>query len=321
MQRVIVTGATSMIGAALIKECIKNKVETLAIVRKGCTKLGRLMESAYMKVVECDLEQLSSMKIQDQYDVCYHFAWAYPAREVRDDPVLQEKNIRYTLDAVQLAAKAGCKKFIGAGSQAEYGPREGMITPNTEINPQLSYGMAKSAAGMLSGKLCGVYGMTHIWGRIFSVYGCNDNEGTMLTYAIDQFLKGESAKFSSAVQMWDYLYEDDAGKIFYLLGERVERNSVYCIANGAYRPLKEFIYEMKDAFGPGAKCEFEVETGRLSAGLQPDVNALLQDIAYKPEVTFKEGITKMIAHRTKMFKGGGKRFVKNVFPAPGRTAA
>lgn len=321
MQRVIVIGATSMIGTALIKECIKNKVETLAIVRKGCTKLGRLMESAYMKVVECDLEQLESMKIQGQYDTCYHFAWAYPAREVRDDPILQEKNIRYTLAAVRLAAKVGCKKFIGAGSQAEYGPREGIITPDTEINPQLSYGMAKYAAGMLSRKLCGMYGMTHIWGRIFSVYGCNDNEGTMLTYAIDQFLKGEPARFSSAVQMWDYLYEDDAGKIFYLLGERVERDNVYCIANGSCRPLKEFIYELKDAFGSGAECEFEEETGRLLVGLQPDVNVLLKDIEYKPEVTFKEGIKKMIEHRTKMFKGGGKRFVKNVSPALGRTAA
>lgn len=300
MQRVIVTGATSMIGTALIKECIKNNVNVLAIARKGSKRRERLEKSAYMDVMECDLDELASASIEGPFDTCYHFAWAHTSRETRDNPLLQEENIRYTLDAVELAARAGCRKFIGAGSQAEYGSVGHVVTPNTPVHPQIAYGMAKHAAGMLSRKLCGMYGMTHIWGRVFSVYGKNDNEGTMLSYAIDQFLKGEPARFSSAVQMWDYLYEEDAGKIFYLLGERVGDDKVYCIANGAYRPLKEFIYEMKDAFGPGAECEFAAEPGELAAGLQPDASDLFLDIAYRPKVTFREGIQKMIAHRRKM---------------------
>lgn len=300
MRRVIVTGATSMVGTALIKECLKNNVETLAVVRTGCQKLGRLPKSALIKVVECDLSQLASLQIKGPFDACYHFAWAHTEKETRDDPLLQEKNIRHTLSAVELAARAGCRKFIGAGSQAEYGSVGHLTAPDTPAHPLTAYGMAKYAAGMLSRKLCGMRGMTHIWGRIFSVYGENDNEGTMLSYAIGQFLKGEPARLSSAAQMWDYLYEEDAGKIFFLLGERVEDDKVYCIANGACRPLREFICEMKDAFGPGAECEFAAGPGRQAAGLQPDVSALLEDIAYRPQVTFQEGIKKMIAHKRKM---------------------
>ncbi len=297
MRRVIVTGATSMIGTAFVKECMKNRVEALAIVRKGCTKLGRLPKSEYLEVVECNLDRLASLQIKDKkYDALYHFAWSHTAKETRDDPLLQEKNIRYTLDAVQLAAKAGCRKFIGAGSQAEYGPKKGIITPKTEANPQLAYGIAKYAAGKLSRNLCGMYGMIHIWGRIFSVYGKNDNDGTMLSYAMHQFFTGQPAKFSSATQMWDYLYEDDAGKMFYLLGEHIEDNKVYCIANGSYQPLKTFILEMKEVFGPDAECEFA--PGEPSnGGLQPDTSDLVHDISYRPIVTFKEGIQKMIAHK------------------------
>ena len=44
MKRVVVTGATSMIGVALIKECIKNGVEVLAIVRRQSVNLNRLPE-------------------------------------------------------------------------------------------------------------------------------------------------------------------------------------------------------------------------------------------------------------------------------------
>ena len=209
MRRVIVTGATSMVGAALVKECLKNNVETLVVVRAGCKKLKRLPKSALIKVVECDLDQIASLQIKGSFDICYHFAWAHTSKENRDNPSLQEENVRYTLDVVELAARAGCRKFIGAGSQAEYGSVGHLITPDTPADPQTAYGAAKYAAGILSRKLCAKYGMMHIWGRIFSVYGKNDNEGTMLSYAIGQFLKGEPAMLSAATQMWDYLYEED----------------------------------------------------------------------------------------------------------------
>lgn len=53
----------------------------------------------------------------------------------------------------------------------------------------------------------------------------------MLNYAIDSFMKGEPAKFSFATQMWKYLYEEDAGKVFYLLGEKEVDSGIYCAAN------------------------------------------------------------------------------------------
>lgn len=304
MQRIVVTGATSMIGTALVKECIKNNIEILAIVRKGSARLGRLPKSEMIEIVECSLEQLDSIRdIKKNYDTFYHFAWGYTEKCSRDDPVLQEENIRYTLNAVELAHRLGCHKFIGAGSQAEYGRVDHMIRPDTAENPQISYGIAKYAAGRLSRKLCVKYNMVHIWGRIFSVYGKNDNEGTMLTYAISQFMQGKPARFSSAEQMWDYLYEEDAGRIFYLLGERIEENKVYCIASGESRPLKEFILEMQKAFGTGAKCEFAAGDSRQPAGLQADVRELFRDLTYRPVVTFEEGIKKMIECRKMELKG------------------
>ena len=45
MQRIIVTGATSMIGTALIKECIKKGIEVYAVVRAFSGKKMRLPQS------------------------------------------------------------------------------------------------------------------------------------------------------------------------------------------------------------------------------------------------------------------------------------
>lgn len=298
MKRVVVTGATSMIGAALIEECVKNDVEVLAIIRGRSTRLSRLPESKLVETVECSLDNLEFLNIQGKsYDVFYHFAWDYTSKQDRDNPILQEKNIKYTLDAVTLAKRLNCKKFIGAGSQAEYGKVDGVINENTPVNPSISYGMAKYAAGRLSEKLCNEYGMTHIWTRIFSVYGKYDNEGTMLLYAIDKFLKSEMAEFSAGTQMWDYLYETDAGRIFYELGKRICNNSVFRVANGESRPLKSYIEEVRGIFKETTQCVFDTSRNTALLGLEVDTKDLEAAIGYRPQVSFLEGIKEVVEYR------------------------
>lgn len=299
MQRVVITGATSMLGVALLKECIGHGVEVLAIIRRHSPHKDRLPDSELLKICECNLDNLDTIAEMDKpYDVFYHMAWVYTAKEQRDNPILQEENIKYTLDAVRLAKRLGCKKFIGAGSQAEYGKVDGVITPDTPVNPLTAYGMAKYAAGMMSKKLCEQYQIVHVWGRVFSVYGRYDREETMINYAIDCFLKGKTAKFSSATQMWDYLYEEDAGKIFFLIGEKVENNKVYCIASGEARPLKEFILEMKDIFGLGVVCAFAEQSGKGDIiNLQADVEAYVKDIGFRPQCSFEKGIRSLIGYQ------------------------
>lgn len=90
-------------------------------------------------------------KVTGSFDTFYHIAWGYTGAARNKSTRLQSKNIDYTLDAVEAAAKLGCKRFIGAGSQAEYGPldRE-MIGPDAPEHPTTPYGVSKLAAGKLS---------------------------------------------------------------------------------------------------------------------------------------------------------------------------
>lgn len=304
MRRVVVTGATSMLGTALIEVCIRENIEILAIVRENSLRLKRLPQSDLVKVMECPLEHLD--KLYDfaehckRYDVFYHFAWDYAGKQYRDNPTLQEMNIKSTLDAVKLAQKLGCKKFIGAGSQAEYGYVEGIIDEKTPVSPNSAYGIAKYAAGRLSGKLCEEYEITHIWARIFSVYGKNDNEGTMINYAIDQFLNNEKAVFTAGTQMWDYLFEKDAGVIFYKLGMNVCENKVFRIASGKSMPLKWYIEEIRNGIGWLTECEYENKENSPLLGFQVNTEDLEKLINYKAEISFTEGIKDVVEYRKKL---------------------
>ena len=297
MNKIVVTGATSMIGVSTINEAIKNNVEVLAIVRPNSNNLNRLPNSSLIKVLDCELDKLDTIDcIDDDYDVFYHFAWGNTDKTSRNDPILQENNIKYSLDAVNLAKKLGCKKFIGAGSQAEYGRVEGKLNASTPINPDIAYGMAKYAAGRLTNLRCKELGIEHIWVRILSVYGIYDNPNTMISYAVNELLAGHEPEFTKCEQKWDYLFSEDSARAFYLIGEKGKANKIYCLGSGIARPLADYVkvinklLEKPENTGIGKKDYAPNQVMHLEA----DISELTTDTGFKPKITFEEGLKRTI---------------------------
>lgn len=297
MKRIVLTGATSMLGVALIEECINNEIEVLAITRRNSDNITRIPESKLIKVVECNLNKIKELNgIKGSYDLFYHFAWDYTSKEKRDNARCQNYNIEYTLDAVELAKKLNCHTFIGAGSQAEYGRISDVISPSSPINPESAYGAAKYAAGKLSRLMCRDLQMKHIWTRIFSVYGRYDNEGTMIRYAIEELLKGRKPSFTKSEQKWDYLYSKDAGRAFYLIGQVGIDKSIYCLGSGKVKTLSEYIKIINQmvnpdiAVGIGDKDYVNNQVMHLCA----DISSLTKDTGFQPKYQFEEGIAETI---------------------------
>lgn len=126
------------------------------------------------------------------------------------------------------------------------------------------------------------------------------SNGTMLRYAINCFNNNEVAKFSSGKQYWNYLYEDDAGKMFYLLGKKDIDSGIYNIASNSSRILREYIEECASLFD-NPKYEFAKEDNNNVYGLNVDVSKVIKALDYIPKVDFKEGIVNMI----EIIKTGG----------------
>lgn len=298
MKQVVIDGVTSMLGLALLNECISNEIKVLAIARTDSRRLNAVPESKFVRVVKCNLEGLKELKIEDAEDseVYYHFAWGNTFTDERKDVFLQIPNIQYTLDAVQLAKRLGCRLFVGAGSQAEYGRVSGRIGPDTPVEPDVAYGIAKYAAGKMAKVLCEELGMEYIWTRTFSVYGIGDNATTLVMYAIDKLLKGEKPSFTRAEQKWDYLYSKDAGRAFRLIGEKGKNGRVYCIGSGQNRELKDYIYLIREAIDGSLPLGIgEREYAPLQVmNLLSDITLLREDTGFEPQYTFEEGIRETI---------------------------
>lgn len=299
MKKVIVTGATSMIGQALIEECLTHDVQVCAVIRKDTGRRDRLPVHPNLQLVECGLEEMEQLpdRISGDWDTFYHIAWGYTGAARNKSVLLQSRNIDYTLQAVQAASKLGCTRFIGAGSQAEYGPLNQEKTgPDAPEHPTTPYGVSKLAAGKLSRLLCEELGMEWIWPRIFSVYGIYDKESTMVMTALRQFARGEETAFTPGEQQWDYLYSKDAGKAFYLIGEKGKAGSIYCVGSGQSRRLKEYILKIRDMVAP----EADPGIGKKPYPAQPvmklcaDIRNLTEDTGFIPDYEFSEGIAEMV---------------------------
>lgn len=298
MKHIVVTGATSMIGVALIEECLRHDIEIYAVVRSSSGKAGRLPLSEKIHLTDCSLENLPDLpgRIPGGCDTFYHIAWGNTGEARNKSTELQSRNIFYTLQAVRAAAELGCSRFIGAGSQAEYGPMDvEKISPDSPVNPSTPYGASKLAAGHLAGMLCRELGMECIWPRIFSVYGKYEKETTMVASGLRKMLAGEPTEFTPAMQRWDYLYSRDAGRAFYLIGEKGKGGSVYCVGSGQARPLKEYIEEMAALTGagkPGIGAK-PYPPGAVM-NLCADIGTLTGDTGFIPEYTFEQGIRETI---------------------------
>lgn len=298
--KVVITGPTGAIGMALVQKCIQEHTEVLAICHRGSKRISQIPKHPLVRVLEADLHELRELECIGEYDVFYHLAWDGTFGNARNDMYLQNKNVKYTLDAVSFAKRLGCTTFIGAGSQAEYGRAEGLLTSNTPTFPENGYGMAKLCAGQMSRKLCEELQMKHIWVRILSVYGPYDGVNTMISSTITKLSHGERASFTPGEQMWDYLYSEDAANALYLLASKGMDEKTYLLGSGVVRPLKDYIQEIYDVV-----CEKYEQVGELGIGdvgysdkqvmyLGADITELAEDTGFEPKVSFEEGIRKML---------------------------
>lgn len=297
--KAVITGATGAVGMALISELIKNDIEVLVLSRPGSSRNERLKLGDKVKVAECDLKDLKDYQPTsgESYDWFFHFGWIGTTGQARNDMHLQNKNVEYTLDAVDLAHRFGCTAFIGAGSQAEYGRVEGKLSDKTPTNPEMGYGIAKLCAGSMSRIKCASLGMRHIWVRILSVYGPYDNEVSMVISTLRKMIAGETPEFTAGEQMWDYMYSEDAARALLALAERGRGGEVYCLGSGKEAMLKEYIIKMRDAANPacglglGKRPYAENQVMYLCA----DIEKLTADTGFVPSVSFDEGIAKTVA--------------------------
>ena len=286
MKAAVITGASGMLGQALIRLLVKKGISVYAVVRPDSPQNARIPEYSLVKKVECNLSELNLLpdKIGCDCDAFFHFGWGGTFGATRNNMYGQLDNVGGTIDAVEAAHKLNCSVFLGAGSQAEFGrvPDGVKLSSKLKENPETGYGIAKLCAGQMSRAVCREYGIRHIWTRILSVYGPGDKDRTMVMSGICSMLKGESPKYTK--------------------GD--------CVGSGQPRMLKEFITDIRDAANPDQELRFgEVPYyDKQVMYLCADIEELQKDTGFQPATDFKKGIRETVAWRKAVSQEGNYKY-------------
>ena len=291
MKKILITGATGMIGSAIIRKALKQDYEITCLVRKNSSRINNIPKDERVKIIDCDISDYNTLELDDTYDVFMHLAWNKTSVGGRDDVDCQLKNVEYTLDAVRLAKRCGCSVFVGAGSQAEYGVQTVPLTPNLQVNPESGYGIAKYTAGKFARLLCSQIGIRFNWLRVLSVYGKNDGENTLISYVIRELKNGRSPELTPCEQTWDYLNCDDAARAFLAVAEKGIDGKTYPLGSGRGRKLSEYLEDIRSAINPSVQLGFGKKEyyPHQPMYLVADVSELEKDTGWKAKVEFWEG--------------------------------
>lgn len=295
--RAFVTGATGQLGSYLVRDLLSrgHKVAVLLRDPSNAWRISSVLDSCEVIVGKIEsITQIQSSLTAWKPDVCFHLAWFGVTAEFRNDPRQVSVNGKGSLELLEVLANAGCKSFIGVGSQAEYGIVDGILFEHLPLAPVTAYGVTKHSVRLLSEKFCELAGIRHVWFRLLATYGPGDNEDHLIPFVLRKLLAGNRPSLTPAEQKWDYLYVSDAARALLLAAENDAVQGIMNLGCGDARSVRWIVESLRDWIDP----QLPLGVGDIPYRhdqvmfLQADIQQVSSKLGWKPEISWEEGISK-----------------------------
>ena len=299
MRRAFVTGATGFIGSYLVRELLSQNYEVAMLVRAE-SDLWRI-DDVHQRMRHVIWNGTAVDSFAESFrefapDTVFHLGWSGVGNSHRNQLSQLTDNINVSVALTQLSVECGVQQFVGAGSQAEYGPVNSIIDEHVLPRPTTLYGAAKLSVGILTERIAAIGGMKHAWLRIFSTYGPKDNPQWMLPSLISCLHRGERPALTRGEQLWDFLHVEDAARAFVAAAES-HTNGVFNLGSGEANPLRKVIEMVRDLINPALPLGFGEVPYRPDQVmcLQADIMRITSETGWRPQTPLLEGLAKCVA--------------------------
>lgn len=281
--RVLVTGATGLIGRHLAAPLAARGYEVVALSRHGAGLRGDLL---------ADPEGVAERAGADHL---IHLAW-HDAPTGRWTAAENLDWVVATLRLLRAFARQGGKRAVLVGSCAEYDwTGAGRLSETTPLRPATPYGAAKAATGLAAMGLAGALGLSLVWARPFFIYGPGEPQGRLFGDIIKGLAAGAPVACTDGLQGRDFLHAADvAGALAHLLASNAE--GAVNIGSGTAVEVRAMIATLARAMGRedlirlGARPRPADDPARIEADI-----TRLAATGFRPRYTMETGIADVLA--------------------------
>lgn len=295
--RILVTGGSGFVGAALVRQLIAQGRE-VAVLLRGNDMPWRLRDMwSHIQVIHGDLTRLSEAASAIQIfrpQAVAHLAWEGVKGADRNHS-MQLSNVQASFELYRLVRDAGAEGFVGLGSQAEYGPCEGRITESTPTRPTTLYGATKLGTALALDRLAVAEGFPFAWLRLFSTYGPADEPTWLIPYVTRQLLASKRPVLTLAEQLWDYLHVRDVAAAVVAVLDQQPRG-LFNLGSGQAVPLRTIIERVRDEVDAALPLGFGEVPYRPDQvmHLEADITALSAACGWRPTIDLASGIRETV---------------------------
>lgn len=294
---ILVTGAGGFVGAAVVRAALARGHRVMAHVRKPLApRLVGLSGDLSIHAADlADRQAVADMLSELKPDVVVHSAWEGVGGALRAGDI-QLDNIRTSVMLADAAIAAGVSRFVGIGSQAEYGRYDRRITESDLPQPTMLYGAAKLAACHLVQQRAREAGIGFAWLRLFSVYGPGDNPNWLIPSSAASLMQGIAPKCSPGTQLWDYLHIDDVATGTLAAAVTPTANGVFNLSSGAPVAVKAIVERLRDLAAPGLALRFGERPFAPDQimHLEGDNTRLREATGWRPTVATLDGLASVV---------------------------
>ncbi len=209
-KKVILTGATGLIGKETIKPLLDYGFEVFAIARNYSPLLNKV-NFLQGNLFDKDFVQNSFEKIKPSY--LLNLAWC-----TTGDYLSSENNYDYLQAGINLLKcfkENGGKRAIYAGTCFEYKFKDTPLSEDDELDCEKNdYTFCKNKLREIAQYYCAKNEISFGWGRIFYVFGKDEDKSRLFGMVQNNLLNNISINVKTGQLLRDYMYSKDIGAAF-----------------------------------------------------------------------------------------------------------
>ncbi|QKM64045.1 epimerase [Polynucleobacter tropicus] len=299
-KKILLTGGSGFIGRNTIDILLSCGYEIHAVTSSGSIISGNInWHSANL----LDSAQVKKLCMELKPSHLLHLAWYAEPGRYQDSPE-NFKWLEATVSLLRHFVDFGGRRIVMAGTCAEYNWDNKICDEYSTLKmPQSPYAVCKNAMQEILHSYSKNENISSAWGRIFFLYGPNEDQKRLVPSAINSLLGRTPFICKHGGQICDFLHvEDVASALVHLLDCEVK--GAVNICSGQAIALHELLLKIAKFSNSNPRL-IKFDSPLQEGGMQPFVvgsnKRLTEEVGWSPKYDLDQGLMQTIAARRLIF--------------------